>query len=360
MKPLTTLAVICLLALSCATAPPTSSSSSLVLPLWAGLAPGEHTVGFRTSHLGTEPHPLQISVWYPSDRTGTPLKYSDYLLLNLTEARPDEPTAAEKAKAIADAQNFLTTNGVSATAAQSLFNAPMYARRDARPLPSRRFPLVFIVQGNEQSAAGQAVLAEFLASHGYVVATIPSITRITGPMTSDSEVGAKAEAEAVDIDRAVSALGEWPNVVNTPITLVGHSFGARSALFYAMHHPTRGLVSLEGGIGLLAGQKAMLDSKMLDLGAQMPPILHFYELNDARVIPDFHLLRSLHTPDLEIVRMNDLRHVHFSSDGFAAAMLPEMATVTKAGPDFKKDVLATAQQTLQFIDKQWANHRPNP
>ena len=343
---------------ACATVP--QSSTNATLPLWAGLAPGEYAVGFRSSLINTGPHPLQISAWYPSDRTGMPLKYSDYLLLNLTEVRPDEPTAAEKAMAIATAENFLTTNGVSATAAQSLFNAPMVARRDARPLPSRRFPLVFIVQGNGQSASGQAVLAEFIASHGYVVATIPSITRITGPMTSDSEAGAKAEVEAVDIDRTVSALGEWPNVVNTPITLVAHSFGARSALFYAMHHPTRGLVSLEGGIGLAAGQKAMLDSKMLDLGAQMPPILHFYELNDARVVPDFRLLRSLHTPDLEIVRMNDLRHVHFSSDGFAAAMLPEMATITKAGPDFKKDILATAQQTLRFIDKQWANHRPNP
>ena len=343
---------------ACATAP--QSSTHVTSALWAGLTPGDYAVGFRSSLINTEPHPLQISVWYPSDRTGTPLKYSDYLLLNLTEARPDEPAAAEKARAIADAQNFLTTNGVSAAAAQSLFDAPMVARRDARPLPSRRFPLVFIVQGNGQSASGQAVLSEYLASHGYVVATIPSITRITGPMTSNTEIGAKAEAEAIDIDRAVSALGEWPNVDKAPITLVAHSFGARSALFYAMHHPTRGLVSLEGGIGLAGGQKAMLDSKMLDLSAQMPPILHFYELNDARVVPDFDLLRSLRTPHLELVRMNDLRHAHFSSDGFAAAMLPEMATVTKAGPDFKRDVLATARQTLQFIDKQSERPRPSP
>ena len=73
--------------------------------------------------------------------------------------RRDHPNVDFTGNQRADAQNFLTTNGVSATAAQSLFDAPMYARRDARALPSRRFPLVFIVQGNGQSASGQAILA---------------------------------------------------------------------------------------------------------------------------------------------------------------------------------------------------------
>jgi len=75
------------------------------------------------------------------------------------------------------------------------------------------------------------------------------------------------------------------------------------------------------------------------------------------VTPDFRLLRSLKTPDLQLVRMNSMHHVHFSSDGFASIMLPEMATVTKAGPDLKREVDSVANQTLAYINK-WVAKAP--
>lgn len=340
----------------CATAPVTSR----VPALWGGLTPGQYAVGFRSWTVQTDPHPLQISVWYPSERSGAHLAYRDYLLLNLTETKRDAPSEQEQAKAIASAEEFLTSAGLPAASAEALISAPMVARRDGRALASKQFPLVFVVQGNGQSASGQAVLSEFLASHGYVVATIPSITRITGQMTTPKDIQQKAEEEAIDIERAVTALAEWPNVVKSPISLVAHSFGARGALFYAMNHPTNALVSLEGGIGTKTGNEQMLGSKMLDLRASIPPVLHFYELNDDRVVPDFRLLRSLRTPDLQLVRMNSLRHIHFSSDGFAAAMIPEMAKITKAGPDLRSEVASVANQTLAFLDRQWAPARTTP
>lgn len=342
---------------ACATA---TSTRSQVPAIWGGLTSGEHAVGFRSWTLRTDPHLLQLSVWYPSERSGAPLTYRDYLLLNLTETKLDPPTKPEQAKAAAAAEEFLTSAGLPAASAKSLVSAPVYARRDARALPSRRFPLVLVVQGNGQSASGQAVLSEFLASHGYIVATIPSITRITGQMTAVKDIQEKAEEEAVDIDRAVTALAEWPNVVKGPVSLVAHSFGARGALFYAMNHVTNAFVSLEGGIGTATGSEKMLGSKMLDLRAAIPPVLHFYELNDDRIVPDFRMLHSLRTPDLQLVRMNSMRHIHFSSDGFAAAMIPEMATLTKAGPDLKSDVVSVANQTLAFLDRQWASIRPAP
>jgi pimeloyl-ACP methyl ester carboxylesterase len=140
--------------------------------------------------------------------------------------------------------------------------------------------------------------------------------------------------------------------MNGPVLLVGHSFGARGALMYAMHHPAKALVSLDGGIGTAAGEKSMMDMKEFDIGASIPPILHFYELNEDRMNPNFRILRSLRTPDLELVRMNSLRHIHFTTDGFGAILVPELAKVTRAGPDLKNDVVSVAQQTLAFLDKQ--------
>jgi dienelactone hydrolase len=326
------------------------------LPLWAGLKPGQFPVGFISTVVMTDPHPLQVSVWYPAQRDGTALRYGDYLKLNLWEGAT-KPTQADKMKSLAEAKQFLVKNGVDAVAADSLIDAPMYAHLNAT-VAKGSFPLIFVVQGIGQSASGQAVLSEFLASQGYVVATIPSITRMTGPMAAEKDIAPKAEEELKDIERAMDSLAQWPNMNHgVPVTFVAHSFGGRAALFYAMHHPASGIVSLEGGIGAAAGQKSMVEAKALDLKAKMPPVLHFYELNDDYVTPDFRLLKSLRTPELQLVRMNSMHHVHFSSDGFASVMLPQMAKVTKAGPDLKQEVQSVANQTLSYINK-WVQKAP--
>ncbi len=348
---------------SCASAPPAGKAAP---PIWAGLAPGEFAVGFNSWMLRAQaadfkfaaPHPIQISVWYPAEPRGTAMRYRDYLLLSLSEKTAEEPTDAQKKAGLDEFTKFLTAAGLSAKSRHTLIEAPMYAHRDAPSLASRRFPMVVIVQGNGQASAAQAVLAEYLASHGYVVVTTPSITRLTTPLENIEQIGAKAVEQAEDVDRAASAIGDWPNAVNIPVSVIGHSFGARGALIYAMHHPTNALISLDGGIGTASGAKSMLDQKMMDLTVAMPPVLHFYELLDDRMNPDFRMLKSLRTPDLQLVRMDSMQHVHFTTDGFAATMLPEFARLTKAGPDLHKEVVAMAEQTLAFLDKQWASRRP--
>ncbi len=344
-----------LLLVGCATTS-TTQPASTALPLWAGLTPGQYPVGLISSTIVADPHPLQITIWYPAGTDGKQLHYRDYLTLNLSELASGAPSAEAREKSLQEAKDFLTKNGVSAASADALFDAPMYAHANAS-LASGKFPLIFVTQGNGQGASGQAVMSEFLASHGFVVVTIPSITRLTGPMKDEDDIVPKAEAEAVDIGRAMASLAQWQNIdTSVPPLFVSHSFGARSALIYAMHHPTSGMVSLEGGIGTAAGQKVMANSKVVDLNANLPPILHFYEVNDERVSPDFRFIRSLKTSDLQTVRMNSMMHVHFSSDGFASVMLPDMAKATKAGADLKKDLTSVAQQTLAFAQKQTERH----
>ncbi len=347
-------ALIALVLTSCATAPLPSGPP----PIWAGLKPGEYAVGFRTTYITTAPHPVQISVWYPSEPRGASMRYRDYLLLSLNEKSPEPPTEAQRTKGLEDFTKFLTSAGLSAKGAHALIETPMYAHFEALALMNRRFPMVFIVQGNGQAAAAQAVLAEFIASHGYVVVTIPSITRLSTPLENVEQIGPRSVEQAEDIDRAASAIGNWPTVVNVPISIIGHSFGARGAMIYAMHHPTNALISLDGGIGTGAGTQSMLNQKAMDLTVEMPPVLHFYEILDDRMNPDFRMLRSLRTPDLQLVRMDSMQHVHFTTDGFAASILPELAKMSKAGRDLHTEVVSMAEQTLAFLDKQWAPRRP--
>jgi predicted dienelactone hydrolase len=136
----------CLIALVVATAPTQSGPA-----IWAGLAPGAHGVGFQTAGPAGS-----VSVWYPAGDGGAAMTLRDYY---------DEPAASSYA-------GFLAGAGFRASDVDAMFDAAMAARRNA-PRLDGPFPVILIAQGNAQAAADQAVLAEYLASHGYVVATTP-------------------------------------------------------------------------------------------------------------------------------------------------------------------------------------------
>jgi hypothetical protein len=110
---------------------------------WPDLPRGQYKVGFRTVS--------SISVWYPASSGGETLRFRDY------------------APALDELETSLHAKHFSDQAIVDLFDTRMSARRDAVAI-DRKFPVVMIVTGGSESAADHAVLAEFLASHGYVIA----------------------------------------------------------------------------------------------------------------------------------------------------------------------------------------------
>src|SRR5205085_6233007 len=124
------------------------------------------------------PRPITVGVWYPARSTSAPhLTYREYF-------SPAEPGGRELDEFVA----FLGSHGAPPAAVQEWLDAPMLAARDAPPVGGR-FPLVLLAQGNGQTLRDQAPLAEYLAGHGYVVATSPSPMLITGPLTDDADIG---------------------------------------------------------------------------------------------------------------------------------------------------------------------------
>ena len=80
----------------------------------------------------------------------------------------------------------------------------MLAGWDASAMPGPH-PLVLMRQGNLQHALNQAVLAETLASQGFVVATVPSAAYEL-PIQSDEDVPRNAQLEAEALLAAASYL----------------------------------------------------------------------------------------------------------------------------------------------------------
>ena len=215
--------------------------------------------------------------------------------------------------------------------------------------------MVYIAEGNGQSAADQAILSEFLASHGYIVVTSPSVMRITGPLAGDAQLGARAAEQADDIDRAASITGDSPNAVNIPVSVLGYDIGADAALLYAMHHPTNALVLIDGPFDSHSEIEALKAAPMFDSSVKLPPILSIHGEGNHAAATDF--VRSLHASQL-VEQSVTVKHALFTTTGFAAAVFPDVAKGTGASATIKRDVTATAGKALQFLDRIWMPTRP--
>ena len=286
-----------------------------------------------------ELRPLAIGIWYPAKGTSQPpLTYRDYFLASATTEELEQFI------------QFLVSHGAEAADVARWLEAPMRAIRDAAST-DRRFPLVLIAQGNGQTFNDQAPLAEYIASHGYIVATTPSPMRVTGPMNDESEVGARAAEQATDLELAAAYLTHQRHDVSKErLGVIGHSFGARAGLLMMMHEPrVAALVSLDGGIGTATGRSSMEAVPEYQARAVRAPILHFYETIDSYMTPDFSLLLSFSRAE-RWTRQVPLHHHLFSSLGAASISQPALRSALAATESTGAAYAAVEGETLDFLN----------
>lgn len=323
------------------------ATSALGAQTVASPAPGPWRVGFVVHRsldstrrlVDGSPRPLEVAIWYPTrQESGDRMSYREYFLVS---APQEELTGFI---------GFLASHGTRESDVVGWLDTPMQGMR-AAPISGERFPLVLLAQGNGHTVQDQAPLAEYLTSHGYVVATTPSPMRLTGPLTAESQVGARASEQAEDLHRAAMLL--WRDRKDlTPgrLGIIGHSFGARAALLLAMRDPrVAALVSLDGGIGTATGRASMEAETGYRAEAVRSPILHFYEELDSYMAPDFELLRSLTGADRWVQRA-PLRHHLFTSLGALSASHPVLRPAIAATDSTGAAYAAVAEATVQFLD----------
>ena len=215
--------------------------------LWGGLAAGPFTPGFRlieTSDAtrsypsiegaGAPPRPMRIYVWYPAKRTARePMRLDDYIRMALEDFHTSiPPVPLSKAFEAADLE--------------TLRKASARAVRDAEA-GAGRFPLLVLGQGLfYESPLSHFVLCEFLASHGYVVATSPLLgTRYRLVNINVEDV----ETEARDMEFVMAEAGKLPFADPRTPGVIGYDLGGMAGLILAMRHPeVGGFLSLDSGI----------------------------------------------------------------------------------------------------------------
>ena len=298
-------------------------------PLWGGLAPGAYQVGYerlgRASGL--------VHVWYPARAPGTRLTVREYL-------------QADTSRMLA----FLASAKVSDATTKLLLGRSLYASASAKALDGE-FPLVLVAQGNGQDVFDQVVLCEYLASHGFVVATTPS-PMIRTPMTNDNQVGQMAAIQATQLSIAIHTVSTAHKIDANRIGLVGHSFGARAALLLAMNNPKiKAIVSLDGGIGTATAAESFRKAPSFNSVTALPPLLHLYETLDDFMAPDFALIKSLRLQSVSLAPVEGMHHTHFTTYGSAVALFPDLAALTRATLATGTSVVKTHVQTKDFLKK---------
>ena len=243
-------------------------------PLWGNLHAGTHGVGFRTifrydssrtwkstrHYDGTfspdlKRRPIQISVWYPASpyQSSINMHLGDYV----DQSAPEEfaeINAVMKQRSRDDAVGSVPRNEIP-----ELQSAEMNAYRNAASAKGS-FPVVLYFGGLNAPINSNAILAEYLASHGYVVASI-SLLGPSDEQTFQSRSADDLESSVRDMEFAWSVVQSEPNIDKAKLAVAGHSVGAIEAVILGLRNSdVSAVIALDGTYGFEGLSSALTHS----------------------------------------------------------------------------------------------------
>ncbi len=197
------------------------------IELYKNLDDGNFQVGFKAIELeGVEldERNLRISVWYPTATTATEqLNLSSYF--NKEDEIIDNQTFKDLSTTISGNEDSFPQDSLAL-----ILEAKMLSFLDA-PMAEGKFPLL-LWSSRYGTVAYQAVISEYLASHGYVVAFAED--NPNGPYPWGIPVGTEREQalnkHVEDLVRAMEKLHSEANVNRDQIALLSWSYAGESAI----------------------------------------------------------------------------------------------------------------------------------
>ncbi|HSP06975.1 MAG TPA: hypothetical protein VLR94_07340, partial [Acidobacteriota bacterium] len=335
-------------------------------PFWGNLKPGEYPVGFtvrleydesRTflpkwtydgkKTQGVRARPIQIAIWYPAATSSKPpMLFEEYVSLIAQELNFGPLTRESKEQSRRTfVRDLMALDRANESAANALLELPTAAVRDAAARKGA-YPLILFAPGSSMTAFSDSPLCEYLASHGYIVAAMPSMGAYARDATVD-QVGFYAYMQ--DIEFVSGYMRHFPNVDSDRLGIVGFSMGGSAASLVQMRN-----TDFDAAVYLDTGAIFTI------VDGWFRPI-PFYNRADLR-IPQLYLTRRdaefldpaaidtmPYAERLLVLFAKGYRHTDFISFGMFPSLVPNYDAeprATKPQAIFE----TVAQYTLRFLD----------
>jgi len=315
--------------------------------MWGKLKAGPHAVGFRsvwqfdysrtyntvfddktTYASGKAPRPILINIWYPAKKPDDlkPMPHRGYLAI-----QTDDPRLSKFAAALTTYERAVVTKELMGKSTAALpvreralmdqfWGTPTASYRDIPAAPGK-FPLVIYHSGFGSSFEDNAILCEFLASHGYVVLG----SAFQKPSGASYNVDGR-KGSARDMEFLITYASRLPDVDWNHIGVMGHSGGAQAALIFHAQaaSPVDAVVSLD----TTQDYHSLADHKWGDL--VKPLVENKNDLSKpllmvANAPAIFELIDSLKSAERYYLTFSDLDHNDFISQGIMRRDLESLA-----------------------------------
>lgn len=294
---------------------------------------GPHSVGYRLYPLrdyqrtvrprrdfqgntiaGEVAAPLQISVWYPAAAPGTPLSVGRYhaISANPEKLEPtDESDVAAARDNLINLYRFGLNTVLGPSEAATALSRPAHATENAAPAAGR-FALVV---GGLEGPGGAYGLAEYLASHGFVVVSAPSTRATRTAQANQPAVALDMQAHRME---AVFAFARaLPFADTTRLALIGSNFDGLAALLVQLRNMhADAIVTIDGWENKNALAGAVRASPYLNPLRFRVPYLTFQQ-DDApsHIQPDTMLFDEWKYADRSYFILEGLGHLHLLQYG---------------------------------------------
>lgn len=297
--------------------------------LWGDLQSGPYAVGFKAVFVhdrsrswrvtrtydgrftpDRQGKPVQIDIWYPARNSAAKTKamtFGDYI----APAAPADFVALHDL--MTQRSRSEATGAVSAAQLPQLLAQSMMASLNARPAAGR-FPVVFYFGGLNAAIDSNSVLAEYLASHGYVFVAV-SLVGVSDQQPFQSVSPDGLESSVRDMEYAASQMGRYAPVDMTRTAVMGHSIGGVEALVFAARQGNiSAVIGLDGTYGF-RGSTAILDGAYgygpLKVRAAVLDLRRAAGQQGADL--DLTAIDRLRYADRHLITLNHIHHSDFTS-----------------------------------------------
>lgn len=317
---------------------------------------GDYAVGFKNDSIidysrtyGTKPRTIPLFVWYPGTQIDSnPMFYKDYMRFVHSGADFGNKRVNTVIDSLVknESTNYKDQLNISIDI-EKLKSLQTIAHLNLRPIEGP-FPLIIIGPGGNTNNLLHSALGEFLASHGFIVVSFPSLGLEPESNWPFNQNGLFLHID--DIELIINHFQRsYVQVDKENTGLMAWSVGGVSqGLFNFKNSSIELLVSLDSGLGRKYGVQMIKESLYFDYSNFNIPYLHFtgtqpeiYQVERSDEFMDSIASQSKHSFLVE-----SFAHQHFPSQ---LGIIPALSQ-NNINSKIVRDYIKMCDLILQFLN----------